>query len=116
MFGRQRLGSGRRRRHGNAYNGGWLGSLDGEAVGLDGGAGACFFGFAVFALDLCRRVLVNVLIWLMAGGWRTRSFLEMGIVVVVCKGLGRVEEKKWSCSCRRLHGAGRLRKKGLSLS
>lgn len=80
-------------KHGNAYNGGWLGRLDGEAVGLDGGAGACFFGFAVFALDLCRWVLVNVFVWLMTGDWHTRSFLEIGIVVVLYKILGTVEEK-----------------------
>lgn len=92
-FGRERIGSRRRRRHGNAYNGGWLGRLDGKAVCLDGGAGACLFGFAVFALDLCRRVLVNIFVWLMTRDWPTRSFLEIGIVVVLCKVLGTVEEK-----------------------
>jgi hypothetical protein len=47
--------------HDVTYDGGGLGSLDGQAVGLDGCTSASLVGFLVFALDLCSCKLLSAL-------------------------------------------------------
>jgi hypothetical protein len=80
-------------RRGRAYNRRGLRSLDREAVGLDGRAGASLVGGLVLALDLVRG---SVGALRGRSGRHTLSFLEMGMAAVG----GRVLGVRRGCECR----------------